>query len=104
MIRSQMFCNSNDKRINNSTFFLLSAHWDNEKSVKSSKVTVEPEEITIASGEEEQDITISNLNAPRGQTERKLIITAKATNCTDEANGCKNSVKHTIKRSILIKV
>ena len=85
-------------------FFLLSAKWDHEKSVKSSKVTVEPEEITIASRKEEKDIKISNLLAPRGQTERKLIITASATNCTNEANGCKNSVKHTIKRSILIKV
>ena len=72
---------------------------------KSGNITVDPPDITIQPSEDkEEELTITNLNIPGGNSEKRLVITANATNCTDEETGCNNRFTHLIKRNILIKV
>ena len=77
--------------------------WEDGKSIKSN-ITVDPDTIIFTSSGDSKEITISNLDIPDEEKERRLIIVASGSNCTDEGFDCNNTFKHQIKRKILIKV
>ena len=69
-----------------------------------SNITVDPETLIFTSSGDSKEITLSNLDIPDEEEERRLIIVASGTNCTDKGFDCNNTFKHQIKRNILITV
>ena len=88
-----------------SWFLTLSAVWDIKGFAKSGNITVVPSEIPIGESDDiEEELALTNLNIPPGNSEKRLVITANVTNCTDEETGCNKRFTRTVKRNILIKV
>ena len=77
--------------------------WDDDESIKSD-ITVDPQTITFTSSGHSEMVTLSNVDIPDEEKERRLIIVASGTNCTKDELDCNNTSKYSIKRSILIKV
>ena len=77
--------------------------WDDDESIKSD-ITVDPQTITFTSSGHSEVVTLSNVDIPDEEKERRLIIVASGTNCTKDELDCNNTSKYSIKRSILIKV
>ena len=78
--------------------------WENETSMKLSNITIDPQEITFTSPGDKEELTIANVDIPGKGTERRLLVIASGSICTNEEMDCKKTTKYIVKRHILIKV